>query len=328
MNILHKKLFKIGVVRKLTEFPNKSILLSVVILSFALIYASSCATNAASAEEYFSIGMAYFELGKYEEAERWLNRAKSVTKTMVASEYNLGRIAFATGRYEDAAKQFEDLLAKDADNVMALKGAAYSRIKNGDIEKARDHYSKILALVPESADDGFNYALVLYAMNDFETCEQVLYKYDYSLEENNEALLLLARAQSAGNKPEAVDSYDKWLAFNATNANIAQIYYEHGKELEKLELYAKAVEQYRAGLEASGANAKQTPPKKDFLFEIGRLLLIVDPESEDGITELNAAREAGFADREALEGLLQDERISGPQKENISEIIEGLNKKP
>ena len=87
----------------------------------AFLFLSSCASRAATrAEEYFSIGMAYFEMGKYAEAELWLNRARAVDKTMTASEYNLGRIAFERGRYEEAARHFENILIRDPDNVMAL----------------------------------------------------------------------------------------------------------------------------------------------------------------------------------------------------------------
>ena len=95
----------------------------------ALSFFMSCAGLATSAEEYYSIGMAYYEMGKYEEAERWLNRALSRNRTMSASEYNLGRIAFGTGRYRDALKKFNAILKKDPQNVMALKAAAYTRIK-------------------------------------------------------------------------------------------------------------------------------------------------------------------------------------------------------
>ncbi|MDR2258264.1 MAG: tetratricopeptide repeat protein, partial [Treponema sp.] len=106
--------------------------LSLVPAALFLTWAvSSCATWGASAEEYYSLGMAYFELGKFEEAEKWLNRARAADKTKTASEYNLGRIAFEAGRYQDAAKLFERILKKDPENVMALKAAAYTRIKTG-----------------------------------------------------------------------------------------------------------------------------------------------------------------------------------------------------
>ena len=189
------------------------------------IFFSSCASRgAAQAEEYFSIGMAYYEMGKFAEAEKWLNRARAAERTMTASDYNLGRIAFETGRYEEAAKHFERILVRDPENVMALQAAAYSRIKNGDLEKAESLYNRVLALIPESSDDGFNYALVLYSLKKYDKCENVLNKYPYALDENSASILLFARAQKAQNKIEAVDSYAKWVTVTTGTANPQGLY--------------------------------------------------------------------------------------------------------
>ena len=139
----------------------KKFLFSALIVFTSFIFTSiffsaiicSCAGNAASAQEYFSIGMAYFDLGKYEDAEKWLNRAMQSDRTMTASQYNLGRLAFERQRYSEAARHFEDVLKKDPNNVLALRAAAYTRIKTGDIDIAQRHYSRLLELVPENADD-------------------------------------------------------------------------------------------------------------------------------------------------------------------------------
>jgi tetratricopeptide (TPR) repeat protein len=281
----------------------------------------SCASQAASAEEYFSIGMAYFELGKFEEAEKWLNRARSVDRTMVASEYNLGRIAFETGRYEEAAKHFESILKTDPRNVMALKAAAYARIKNGDIGEAEALYSRVLALVPGDADSGFNYALVLYAMEKYDQSEEVLLYYPYALEENADALLFLARLQKTLNKVEAADTYAKWISLSS-QAN-PQVLYEYALVLETASLYARALEQYRAAITALTADTESLK-KSTLRFAAARLLLTADSGSDEGITELEAAAAEGFAGTEALEELLADSRIGDAHKAGIRRVIDGI----
>jgi tetratricopeptide (TPR) repeat protein len=294
-------------------------------LIFCSFFASSCLSgNAASADEYFSIGMAYYEMGRYSEAERWLNRAKAVDKTMEASEYNLGRIAFETGRYREAAEYFENILQRDPVNVMALRGAAYSRVKNADIEQAGVLYARVLALVPESADDGYNHALVLYAMEKYGESEAVLLRFGYALDENNDALLLLARAQKAQGKIEAIDTYDKWAAGSGGSA---QGLYEYAGVLENADFFARAVEQYRASLAALKEDT-ETLKKTDLRFDIARVLFIADPENGEGVTELNAAVEAGFADVPALEALAGDERITEANREGILKAIDTINRVP
>ncbi|MCL2271042.1 MAG: tetratricopeptide repeat protein, partial [Treponema sp.] len=78
-----------------TQNPWLNLLKNLFFCIAAVIALNGCASwGAASAEEYFSIGMAYYDMGKFAEAEKWLNRAKARDRTMSASEYNLGRIAF------------------------------------------------------------------------------------------------------------------------------------------------------------------------------------------------------------------------------------------
>ena len=292
----------------------------IILLAFLLLLFSCASRDAARAEEYFSLGMAYFDMGKYSEAELWLNRAKAVNKAMTASEYNLGRIAFETGRYEEAALYFESILSRDPNNVMALKSAAYSRIKNGDLEKAESLYNRVLELVPESADDGFNYALVLYSLSKYEKCEEVLNKYPFALEENPSSVLLMARTQRAQNKIEAADSYEKWLAIGTATP---QGLYEYAQILESAGLYAKALEQYRAAIDSLAQDTNELQKSK-LLFEEARLLLIADPENSEGITGLNTAVTEGFSDTDAIEDLLLDERITAAGKEEIRNILNSI----
>ena len=291
------------------------ILLILLLIMFLTL--NGCASwGAASAEEYFAIGMAYYDMGKFEEAEKWLNRAKAKDKTWSASEYNLGRIAFETGRYDEAIKHFEAILRRDPNNILALKAAAYTRIRNGDIEKAAALYDRVLALVPESADDGYNYALVLFAMKKYPEAEQVLKNHEFALLDNSDVLLLYARAQKEQNKPEAIDSYDKWL----TNNTDAQVRYEYGQLLEGQELYARAQEEYRLALDGIPSGSVD-PSRQDIRFTIARLLLFADAGSSDGVTQLQEAVSEGFADTEKIAALLKDERISAANKESIRAII-------
>jgi tetratricopeptide (TPR) repeat protein len=260
--------------------------------------------------------MAYYDMGKYDEAEKWLTRAKAKDRTMVASEYNLGRIAFETGRYEDAVKHFESILKRDPNNVLALKAAAYTRIRNGDIEKAAALYDRVLLLVPESADDGYNYALVLYAMKKYDEAEKVLKTHEFALLDNNDVLLLYARAQKEQGKPEAIDSYDKWLINNTD----AKVRYEYAQLLESHALYARALEEYRTAL-AALAGSSVDPSKQDVRFSIAALLLIADSGSAEGITELNGAVADGFSDLDKIQELLNRDRISAANKESIRAVI-------
>jgi tetratricopeptide (TPR) repeat protein len=267
--------------------------------------------------------MAYFELGKYEEARFWLSRAETADKTRTASEYNLGRIAFETGRYEEAVRYFERVLKRDQNNVMALRALAYSQIKAGEIDKAEAVYARILALVPDSLDDGYNHALVLFAMEKYEEVEKLLASNPLVLDENRDMLLLFARTRKALGKVEAADSYAQWLLEDGDS----RVRYEYAQTLEQAELYARALEEYQAVLANLPADSVD-PARTDVRFRLARVFLIADGENPQGMTELKTALEEGFADREALESLENDERISEAGREEIRGLIRDLPQSP
>ena len=278
-----------------------------------------------SAEEYFAIGMAYFEIAQnvtvnrdhfFREAERWLNRARARDRTMAASAYNLGRLHFEAGRFWEAADQFESILVLDPYNVLALRAAAYMRIRTGEIERASDLYERFLALVPESADDGYNHALVLFAMRRYAEAEQVLRRNEFALMENPDFLLLYARAQNRQGKPEAIDSFASWLENNTDG----RVRFEYAEVLENWALYARALEEYRAALEELAATAVN-PSRPEVRFAIARVLLVADPGNAEGMSELRGAVEDGYADFDAIEALLDDDRVSEYDRDYIRAIV-------
>jgi tetratricopeptide (TPR) repeat protein len=227
--------------------------------ALSLFLLSSCLTSAIKAEEYYNMGMAYFELKKYAQAENWFNKAKYNTLTRTASEYNLGRIAYETGRYREARRYFEQIVHRDGENITALKAAAYTCIMLEEFDKAEDYYRRILELVPESYDEGYNYALVLMALGKAEDAENALTAHTDILNpdnntENVKALLLLARSQKEQGKPEAADTYTACLQ-KEDNPVVRAEYAGYLAEMGHTE---KALKEYKLALE----NTKLTEGKK------------------------------------------------------------------
>ena len=304
--------------------------ITLFLLLFPVLFSSvlllpSCASrrDELRAEEFFSIGMAFFDLGRFAEAEVWLNRARQADRTMTASEYNLGRIAFETGRFEEAALLFERILRRDPYNVMALRAAAYSRISNGDLEIAAALYDRVIALVPESADGAFNYALVLFALGRYEESEAALNRHPHALEGNAPSILLLARAQKAQERIEAIDTYARWLSAVYPETPNPQGIFEFAQILEAAGFYSRAIEQLDAAMEALVADM---PALKRYTlrFERARLFLVADPENIEGMDELKAAVYDGFSDTAALQALLREDRITQDNMHEIREILDSI----
>jgi tetratricopeptide (TPR) repeat protein len=153
-------------------------------------------------------------------------------------------------------------------------------------------------------------------MKKYDEAEKVLKTHEFALLDNNDVLLLYARAQKEQGKPEAIDSYDKWLINNTD----AKIRYEYAQLLESHALYARALEEYRTALTGLSASSID-PSKQDVRFNIASLLLSADSGNAEGITELNGAVDDGFSNLEKLQELLNNDRISAANKEVIRTII-------
>lgn len=289
----------------------------VVFAILAGMFLSSCAgtRSAVSAEEYYSLGMAYFDMGNYTEAEKWLLRARSVDKTKTASEYQLGRIAFENGRYGEAAELFESILEQDQENTMLLKSAAYANIYAGNPEKARSQYERLLKLVPGSRDAEYNYALVLYVLEAYEDAEFVL--KSIPLDSDPEALLLMARTQKKLNRVEAVDSYALWLEQDET----APVLVEYAEAAEQSEFYVRAIEAYRKLLSMSLPD-KMEPGFHEIKSRLAMLLLIADPEDTEAFTLVEEILDDSGDKEELRNFFMGDDRISESNRQKIQDLIE------
>jgi tetratricopeptide (TPR) repeat protein len=275
----------------------------------------SACVGVASAEEYYSIGMAYYDLGKYTEAERWLARARTVQKTKHASEYQLGRISFDAKRYSEALHYFESILASDPDNVMALRAAAYTNIELGDSEGALEYYRRVLAKEPESADDGYNYALVLYAVGYYREAEGVLARYPHAIRTNEAIQLLCARVLQKQQKPEALNYYALYLESKSDPT----VHFEYAETFEEFEMYARALEEYRKLL-----NSDSQSKDGNIQFALARTLLKADPSNEETATALKAALERGI-ERATVEALLEDSQMDETARSVINHVLRGEN---
>jgi tetratricopeptide (TPR) repeat protein len=250
----------------------------------ALLFLSldSCLSSTGKAEEYFALGSAYFDLGKYTQAEMWFNKSRFNKTTQNASEYYLGRIAYETGRLEDALQYFDRLIKRDKENVTAYKAAAYTCIKMKKLDKAEEYYKKVLELVPESYDEGYNYALVLMAMERPQEAEETLKAHtDVSAANNNterpEALLLLARAQKEQGKPEAADAYSASLEQNDNPI----VRMEYAMYLAKGRYKDKALAEYQKALDNSKTTDAQKEEIKETMEKVKAGEFEKDPEAAE-----------------------------------------------
>ncbi|AEJ19638.1 tetratricopeptide repeat protein [Gracilinema caldarium] len=278
----------------------------------------SCVSGPASIseEELYSLGKAYYDLGKYTEAEIWFQKASKYSKTKNASMYYLGRIAFQQQKYTKAASIFEILLNKDKDNVILLKAAAFSNLKALNFEKAELYYRRVIELVPESKESKYGYALVLYGIQKYSESYQLLKEMKADDGNDKDALLLLARTEKMLAYPEAIDHYSQWLKKN----DDPQILKEYAEVAEQLALYSRAIEALKK-IKQTNREELAGLQKGEVDFRIGRLIIFADPLDNQGFKHIESALSAGYQNKEQFDVLLADTRLTETQKRTLQTLF-------
>ncbi len=278
----------------------------------------SCVTGPASVseDELYSIGKAYFDLGKYTEAEVWFQKASRYKKTEAASLYYIGRILFIQQKYDEAAQIFENLLKKDTSNLMLLKAAAFSYLASQNYEKAEALYKKVVALSPESKDSGYGYALVLYGLKKYDDALSILKKLNADSGEDRDALLLLARTEKKLGYPEALDHYSKWLD-KGDNPTVLK---EFAEVAAGQLLFARAIEALKK-IKQTGREAEAGLQKGEIDFLLGKYIMISDSSDNQGLKNIESALALGYNDETQIDLLLSDPRLSDNQKQSIKALL-------
>jgi tetratricopeptide (TPR) repeat protein len=278
----------------------------------------SCVSGSASIseEELYSVGKAYYDAGKYSEAEVWFQKASKYSKTKHASMYYLGRIAFQQKKYREAANIFESLLKKDKDNVLLLKAAAFSNLKALNFEKAEMQYKMVIELVPENKESKYGYALVLYGVQKYLESYQLLKELKADDGNDKDALLLLARTEKMLAYPEAIDHYTKWLE----KSDDPVVLIEFAEVAEQQALYSRAIEAFKK-IKQTNREEQAGLRKGEIDFRIGRLIMFADPADSQGLQLIESALSAGYHNKEQFDALLADTRLTETQNRALQKLF-------
>jgi hypothetical protein len=91
--------------------------------------------------------------------------------------------------------------------------------------------------------------------------------------------------------------------------------------LEGQQMYARALEEYRAAYMGASSRGSQDLSRPVIRFSIARLMLTADAENTEGVTELKGAVNEGYDNFDEVEKLLNEERVSAANKTEISAIV-------
>ena len=118
------------------------------------------------AREYYNLGNAYFEIGKFQKAISYYRKAFGYDNTLKSSSYNLALAYIKTGELQKAIDILKNLLEEDPENLKVLEALSYAYHLNGDDESSITVLDQILRLSPENTDALNNKGIILWNGKD------------------------------------------------------------------------------------------------------------------------------------------------------------------
>ena len=179
------------------------------ILILSLLFLTACATTQTSKQSYIynAKGEMYLKIGKYNKAEKLLNKAIEANPYNLEAYRNRGTLYYNLGDFEKALKDFDYVLSyeeKDSQTLSA-KGALLANM--GKYNEAYQNLYEALKLNPSNVAALNSVAGLLYISGDFKKAKDI---YTISLNYKTSPEVYLMRAKcfaQLGDTEEADKDY-------------------------------------------------------------------------------------------------------------------------
>ena len=145
------------------RYPGNTNTLSVLFSVVVVLGLTACATDFTRqelAQEYYNLGNAFYELGRYEQSYEYYERALAMSPDLPAASYNLARLHIDRGDFPEAAAILTGLLSDDPTNLLVRESLGYTWYKAGDLRKSLDIFLALAEDYPGRAQVAYNLARI------------------------------------------------------------------------------------------------------------------------------------------------------------------------
>jgi len=130
--------------------------------------------NPAHSEATADLAECYYQLGEYDEALKWVKKARVLARTNTDAANLEAFILIALGRLPEAEAIIKDTLSKEPYNRETLFAAAELDIASGHSGLAAQRFKNAVRLYPDDRRILLSLALVLGSLGDYTTAENYL----------------------------------------------------------------------------------------------------------------------------------------------------------
>ncbi|MDF2986564.1 MAG: Tfp pilus assembly protein PilF [Eubacterium sp.] len=195
---------------------------------------------------YYNIGVTYLNMGKLEFALDSFEKTLEINPDFNIAKEGIGRIFTEKGNKHEAAKYYEEILAKDGNNyvISLLLGNLFMELEQ--TSQAEECFKKCIKLLPDKPEGYLELGKLLMLNMNYSEAVKVYKTYNGINEEDFEAHFNLAGCYfKIHDLDKAVAEYDKALKLNPQSHNCL---FNLSLVYEEMEEYDKAIELYKNAL--------------------------------------------------------------------------------
>ena len=141
-------------------------------------------------KEYFEIAQAYAEVGKYDKAIEYYEKAAADPSYKNATQYSLARMYGLKNEWKKACSLLEPQYNEAPDNIMVLNAYAYALASAGEHERACTLYHALYEKNQSDPESALNYARILIIAEKYDEASAFIEKIKTQFVEHEEKKVL------------------------------------------------------------------------------------------------------------------------------------------
>jgi tetratricopeptide (TPR) repeat protein len=206
-----------------------------------------------SARSYAFMGLSYRNLGRFDEAKKYLEEGLKQDPRNASCLFNLGYIANRQGNYAEAEKLFEDALQSNPDYSEALLELASVRINSKRFEEAAELLRKFVRVSHDPAPGYYKLAMVERSLHQMDAAQRDMkvfqtlskdsssgpYPYQHLFDYLNNRASLPAEQQTQLDLAELIDQTHKHPDQPQNLFMLAETYLKLGQVQEAMQTVSK-----------------------------------------------------------------------------------------
>lgn len=278
------------------------------LLSAVLLMACQTAPGVDLAQDYLTLGTAYYEQKNWSQAERFLSRAVALDPTNRAARYNLALSLLQQSQPEAAQPHLEALLQSDPDNTLLLKALGYALFWQKRFAQAQQIYRRILTLLPEDRETLFNLGLTAVESGDTEAALRHLEAWLEREPAPPDSIwpILEPLYRRSGNEDGLLRVLPKLIEKNRNDlprmAELAALYERRERWQDQIDLLTRIDE----------VRTQQGQADPQVRWSIGEVQLLRLRQQDPAIEWFGKAIQVGFRDARRAESLLSRPEVLNP----------------